>query len=220
LATTVLNSITAPTASLSLNSQKITNLATPTLNTDAATKAYVDSNAGITQANADLRYYLNTVTLNNISAPTSSLSLNSQKITGLADATLATDALNRQTGDSRYYLGTTTLNNITLANGTVSVNTNKISNCVDPVSAQDVATKAYVDAQVSGALVGSITMWPTTTAPTGYFLCDGSAYNTTTYAALFAVLGTGTLPDLRGKFVRGYDPTNVSDPDTRAILSV
>ncbi len=141
------------------------------------------------------------------------------KITSLGDATLSTDALNRQTADGRYYLGTTTLNNITLANGTVSVNANLISNCLDPISAQDVATRAQVDAQVSGALVGSITMWPKTTAPTGYFICDGSAYNTTTYAALFAVLGTGNLPDLRGKFVRGYDSTNLYDPDTRAILS-
>jgi len=33
----------APTASVSLNSQKITNLATPTLATDAATKGYVDA---------------------------------------------------------------------------------------------------------------------------------------------------------------------------------
>lgn len=41
--TTTLNNIAAPTASLSLNSQKITSLATPTLNTDAATKAYVDT---------------------------------------------------------------------------------------------------------------------------------------------------------------------------------
>ena len=44
--TTPLNSITAPTADLSLNSHKITNLATPTANTDAATKAYVDSVSG------------------------------------------------------------------------------------------------------------------------------------------------------------------------------
>jgi hypothetical protein len=33
----------APTASVSMNSQKITNLATPTLDTDAANKGYVDS---------------------------------------------------------------------------------------------------------------------------------------------------------------------------------
>ncbi len=62
-------------------------------------------------------------------------------------------------------------------------------------------------------------MWPTTTIPSGYLLCDGSSYNTTTYASLFAVLGTSTLPDFRGYFVRGYDPTNLRDPDTRAILS-
>lgn len=38
-----LDQLTAPTASVSLNSQKITNLATPTSDTDAATKAYVDA---------------------------------------------------------------------------------------------------------------------------------------------------------------------------------
>ena len=34
--------VAAQAADLSLNSQKITNLGTPTANTDAATKAYVD----------------------------------------------------------------------------------------------------------------------------------------------------------------------------------
>lgn len=38
--------IAAPTASVSFNNQKITNLGTPTSSTDAATKAYVDANAG------------------------------------------------------------------------------------------------------------------------------------------------------------------------------
>lgn len=38
-----LDQLAAPTASVSLNSQKITNLATPTSDTDAATKAYVDA---------------------------------------------------------------------------------------------------------------------------------------------------------------------------------
>jgi microcystin-dependent protein len=71
----------------------------------------------------------------------------------------------------------------------------------------------------AGALVGSITMWPTTTPPTGYFLCNGSTYDTVIYSALFAVLGTNTLPDFRGKFTRGYDPTNIYDPDTRSILT-
>lgn len=38
-----LDQLAAPTASVSLNSQKITNLATPTSDSDAATKAYVDA---------------------------------------------------------------------------------------------------------------------------------------------------------------------------------
>jgi hypothetical protein len=41
--TSRLDQMAAPTASVSLNSQKITGLATPTASTDAATKAYVDS---------------------------------------------------------------------------------------------------------------------------------------------------------------------------------
>ncbi len=39
----VLSALGAPTSAVSLNSQKITNLATPTADTDAATKAYVDA---------------------------------------------------------------------------------------------------------------------------------------------------------------------------------
>lgn len=41
--TSRLDQMSAPTASVSLNSQKITNLATPTVDSDAATKGYVDA---------------------------------------------------------------------------------------------------------------------------------------------------------------------------------
>jgi microcystin-dependent protein len=51
------------------------------------------------------------------------------------------------------------------------------------------------------------------TAPTGWFLCDGSAISRTTYASLFAKIGTTfgigngsttfNIPDLRGIFIRG-----------------
>ena len=43
LSSDTVNALTAPTASFSMNSQKITNLATPTDATDAATKGYVDA---------------------------------------------------------------------------------------------------------------------------------------------------------------------------------
>lgn len=90
------------------------------------------------------------------------------------------------------------------------------------------ATTAYVDTGLQAATnslnaaivasyapTGSVTMWTTTTAPTGYLICNGAAISRTTYAALFAVLGTiygpgdgsttFNLPDLRGVFVRGLD---------------
>ena len=43
LSTDTVNALTAPSSAFSMNSQKITNLATPTEDTDAATKGYVDA---------------------------------------------------------------------------------------------------------------------------------------------------------------------------------
>lgn len=55
----------------------------------------------------------------------------------------------------------------------------------------------------------------TTTAPSGWLLCNGSAISRSTYAALFAVVGTlygvgdgvttFNVPELRGEFLRGAD---------------
>lgn len=43
---------------------------------------------------------------------------------------------------------------------------------------------------IVGDMVGELKMWPTTTAPTGYLLCNGAAVSRSTYAALFAIVGT------------------------------
>ncbi len=58
---------------------------------------------------------------------------------------------------------------------------------------------------------GIIIAWTTTSAPTGYLLCDGSAVSRTIYATLFGVISTTygvgdgsttfNLPDLRGRVV-------------------
>lgn len=62
---------------------------------------------------------------------------------------------------------------------------------------------------------GSVFYFAASSAPTGYLICNGSAISRTTYAALFAVIGTTfgagdgsttfALPDLRGEFIRGWD---------------
>lgn len=51
-----------------------------------------------------------------------------------------------------------------------------------------IATTAFVAA--NAVLTGALLMWPTTSAPSGYLLCDGTAVSRTTYSALFAVVGT------------------------------
>ena len=68
---------------------------------------------------------------------------------------------------------------------------------------------------VAGVPSGSVFCMAVATVPSGYLECNGAAVSRTTYAALFAIIGTtyGTgngsstfnLPDLRGEFVRGYD---------------
>jgi microcystin-dependent protein len=65
--------------------------------------------------------------------------------------------------------------------------------------------------------VGAIFAAANTTVPFGYLVCDGSAVSRTTYASLFAAIGTafgvgdgGTtfnLPDLRGRVPVGQDTT-------------
>ena len=47
---------------------------------------------------------------------------------------------------------------------------------------------AYLAGQA--APIGSIRLWPTATPPAGWILCDGQAIDRTTYADLFAVIGT------------------------------
>lgn len=63
------------------------------------------------------------------------------------------------------------------------------------------------------APIGSIMPYGGATAPDGFLLCQGQAVSRTTYAELFAVIGTSfgsgdgsttfNVPDLRGEFLRG-----------------
>jgi len=74
-----------------------------------------------------------------------------------------------------------------------------------------------VGAGIHQALVptGGLIPFAGTTAPEGFLLCDGSAVSRTTYAALFAGIGTMygagdgattfNLPDLRGRAIVGKD---------------
>ena len=82
--------------------------------------------------------------------------------------------------------------------------------------------------------VGHIISFMGKTAPKHYLICDGKIYNISDYPKLAEFIekefgacnyfgGDGVttfaVPDLRGEFLRGYDPTNIRDPQgsTRGI---
>lgn len=92
-----------------------------------------------------------------------------------------------------------------------SVNTTKI--------ADGTITRAKLDPNLSSGVnpPGSIVAYGGTSAPAGYLMCDGTAYNRTgTYASLFTAISTNfgapdattfNVPDLRGQFLRGAIPS-------------
>jgi hypothetical protein len=72
------------------------------------------------------------------------------------------------------------------------------------------------------AMTGAISAFSHSSPGGGWLFCDGSAVSRTTYAALFAKIGTTfgagngsttfNVPDLRGQFVRGVDAGRGLDP--------
>lgn len=74
-------------------------------------------------------------------------------------------------------------------------------------------TKKMVDDIAALVPTGTLLMWPTGSAPTGYLLCNGQLVSRTTYAALYTLIGdtygagdgstTFALPDFRGRMAIG-----------------
>ena len=96
-----LDQFVAPTTSVSFGSQKLINLLTPTLATDAATKGYVDGKTWTTSVITDFTTATLAFRLDQFAIPTTSLNLNSQKIINLGIPTLGTDAANKNYVDGK-----------------------------------------------------------------------------------------------------------------------
>lgn len=100
-----------------------------------------------------------------------------------------------------------------------------------------IATTQFVSTAITAAIAAIASPIPTgmlagfamPSAPTGFLLCDGSAVSRTTYATLFAVVGTrwGTgdgsttfnLPNFLGVFPRGFNP-NGTGPDASRVFAL
>ena len=164
-----LDQMAAPTGSVSLNSQKITNLATPTSNTDASTKAYVDTSIA-----------------NLIDGAPSTLDTLNEIAAALADTANFSDTVVLKSGSTMT--------------GALAMGTNKITGLGDPTNAQDAATKNYIDTAVlapsnlTGPItsVGNVTSVASQTGTGSKFVMD----NTPTL--ITPVLGVATATSING----------------------
>ncbi len=103
------------------------------------------------------------------------------------------------------------------------------ANIVPSGSSETILVSQFGQAMVElNGGVGSVIQRAVSAVPEGFFECDGSAVSRTTYAELFAIIGTlygvgdgsttFNIPDLRGEFIRGWDNGRGVDP-ARAIGS-
>jgi microcystin-dependent protein len=84
------------------------------------------------------------------------------------------------------------------------------------------------------APTGAIFLWPATTAPGGYLICDGTAYSQTGYSALFSIISTSyntaagatdpgpgmfRVPNFQGRVALGTGQSNAAGATAHALAS-
>lgn len=99
----------------------------------------------------------------------------------------------------------------------------EVTDLLDEAATDTTEAIAVVSAQIAAAVpAGVISQFAGASAPTGYLLCTGQSLSTTTYAALFAVIGytyggsgsSFNLPNLQGRIPIGAG--TVTDVNTRS----
>ena len=164
-----LDEFATPTSPISMGSQRINLVATPSANADAANKSYVDGKRWTTSEITDFNSAVTAYRLDQFAAPNTSLSMGGQKIINVATATLTTDAANKSYVDNKTWIAsqitdfntavrTNRLNQMTNPNGSVNMTNQLISNLRNPLANNDAANKLYVDNKtvtLTGAVTGT-----------------------------------------------------------------
>lgn len=118
----------------------------------------------------------------------------------------------------------------TFVNTTKLDSNNLQSNAVVTATLTDLSvTRSKIEA-AERIPTGCIQSYVGASAPTGWLLCHGGTVSRTTYADLYAVIGdkfgegdgstTFDLPDLRGRFLRGWDNSAGNDPDSGSRTAI
>ena len=175
-----------------------------TLDGITASTAELNILDGVTATAAELN------TLDGITASTAELNLLTGASLAVNEVTATAAELNTLDGVTATTAELNILDGVTATTAEL----NYVDGVTSPIQAQinDVNTAVSEVASVPSGTVIHVAMQ---TAPSGYLKADGTAVSRTTYAALFAAIGTAfgagdgsttfNLPDLRGEFVRGFD---------------
>ena len=132
--------------------------------------------------------------------------------------------------DNKDYIATGTLINLTDdVNDSLNVSSEVTIGDKNPVTSDAVAKIIEeVKASLSASMpIGSVTSFAGETAPSGYLICDGTELRDIDYPELSALIkgkyGAAAssdyfkLPNLKGRYVLGYDDTNALEPLGKSI---
>jgi hypothetical protein len=213
--TSRLDQMAAPTAAVSVNSQKITNLDTPTSSADAANKGYVDTSISnlingapstldtldeIAAALADTANFSDTVVLKSGSTMSGALAMGTNKITGLGDPTSAQDAA------TKYYI-----DNVILAPSNLTGPITSVGNATSLASQTGTGTKFVVD--TSPTLVTPVLGVATATSINGTTIPSSKtlvATDSTTYVVPSQTGNSGKYLTTNGTVSSWTPPTGAS----------
>jgi len=185
--------------------KKIVNVVDPTADQDAATKNYVDDTvAGVVGG----------------SIPDGSVTY--AKIQNSVGNNVLLGNDNGADSDVQELTATEARTLLNVADG-AEVNVQSNWSEADTNSDAFILNKPTIPTPTDPVPTGTVSAFAGSAAPTGYALCDGSAVNRTTQAALFAVIGTTygvgdgsttfDLPDLQGRVIAGMGGSLLSGTD-------
>lgn len=204
---------------------RVTNTAAGTAGTDAVTKTQLDAiSTFVNGLQASLVDYLRR---DGTTAMLANLNLANNQIVNLGTPVNANDGVTKAYADAQFnsiLTGFVKRDGSLAMLGNLDMGGNKVVNLnlATPTQDGDGVSRGYLLAVISAIAAtppATLTFYAGDVTipgpPTGWLLCDGSAVSRTTYAALFAIIGTtygagnGTttfnVPDFRGRVPVGLD---------------
>ena len=236
--TTTLNNLVV-NGTVDFNAAVLSDLGSPVVSTDAATKGYVDTAVSnvidaapaaldtlneLAAALGDDANFSSTVTTALATklplaggTMTGAIAMGTSKITGLGNPTSAQDAA------TKTYVDTADALKLNLTGGTMSgaiaMGTNKITGVGDPTLAQDAATKAYTDSILGSATSAADSAAAAATSASNAATSASNAATSATASAASATAAAASYDAFDDRYLgdKASDPT--LDNDGNALLT-